>query len=226
MRRSTAGRKSRAISVLHSECTWRDYPLWDVAVVNSSSSAIACSFLAVTLPETLASACRNEDDGCQLVEAAVTRRALSTRSCTEPFASARCPCETPSSNTTTRRAAQSKADLGAISAAQSWLENASHHTQVYFESGFPHGIHQFISAAGTNWATQALAFATARAFSRSCQSRSRSRASERAQHVHERTAAAEGKIGEIVREVGEVVTCTEFHVPVEMPVDGRQRAGT
>jgi ankyrin repeat protein len=30
-------------------------------------------------------------------------------------------------------------------------------TQIYFESGFPHGLHQFISAAGTQWATQALA---------------------------------------------------------------------
>ena len=31
-------------------------------------------------------------------------------------------------------------------------------TQTYFESGFPHGEHQFISAAGTQWATQALAW--------------------------------------------------------------------
>jgi hypothetical protein len=29
-------------------------------------------------------------------------------------------------------------------------------TQPYFESGFPHGIDQFISAAATNWATLAL----------------------------------------------------------------------
>jgi hypothetical protein len=29
-------------------------------------------------------------------------------------------------------------------------------TQVYFESGFPHGVHQFISAAATNWSTLAL----------------------------------------------------------------------
>jgi ankyrin repeat protein len=29
-------------------------------------------------------------------------------------------------------------------------------TQIYFESGFPHGASQFISAAATNWATQAL----------------------------------------------------------------------
>jgi ankyrin repeat protein len=29
-------------------------------------------------------------------------------------------------------------------------------TQPYFESGFPHGVHQFISAAATNWATLAL----------------------------------------------------------------------
>ena len=31
-------------------------------------------------------------------------------------------------------------------------------TQIYFESGFPHEVHQFISAAGTQWATQALAW--------------------------------------------------------------------
>ena len=31
-------------------------------------------------------------------------------------------------------------------------------TQIHFESGFPHGVHQFISAAGTQWATQALAW--------------------------------------------------------------------
>lgn len=31
-------------------------------------------------------------------------------------------------------------------------------TQHYFESDFPHGESQFISAAGTNWATQALAW--------------------------------------------------------------------
>ncbi|HET7698662.1 MAG TPA: ankyrin repeat domain-containing protein [Vicinamibacterales bacterium] len=39
----------------------------------------------------------------------------------------------------------------------SWLvRTRSHPTQIYFESGFPHGASQFISAAGTNWATQAL----------------------------------------------------------------------
>lgn len=32
--------------------------------------------------------------------------------------------------------------------------------QPYFESGFPHGRDQFISAAATNWATMALALAT------------------------------------------------------------------
>jgi squalene cyclase len=31
--------------------------------------------------------------------------------------------------------------------------------QPHFESGFPHGKHQFISAAGTGWATMALAAA-------------------------------------------------------------------
>jgi len=39
----------------------------------------------------------------------------------------------------------------------SWLvRTRSHPTQSYFESGFPHGEDQFISAAATNWATQAL----------------------------------------------------------------------
>lgn len=39
----------------------------------------------------------------------------------------------------------------------SWLvRTRSHATQSYFESGFPHGEDQFISAAATNWATQAL----------------------------------------------------------------------
>jgi hypothetical protein len=31
--------------------------------------------------------------------------------------------------------------------------------QPYFESGFPHGRNQFVSAAGTNWATMALSLA-------------------------------------------------------------------
>ncbi len=39
----------------------------------------------------------------------------------------------------------------------SWLvRTRSHPTQSFFESGFPHGADQFISAAATNWATQAL----------------------------------------------------------------------
>ena len=39
----------------------------------------------------------------------------------------------------------------------SWLvQSRAHPTQMYFESGFPHGVNQFISAAATNWATQAL----------------------------------------------------------------------
>jgi ankyrin repeat protein len=39
----------------------------------------------------------------------------------------------------------------------SWLvRTRSNATQSYFESGFPHGEHQYISAAATNWATQAL----------------------------------------------------------------------
>jgi len=32
--------------------------------------------------------------------------------------------------------------------------------QPYFDSGFPHGFDQWISAAGTNWATMALAQAS------------------------------------------------------------------
>jgi ankyrin repeat protein len=39
----------------------------------------------------------------------------------------------------------------------SWLvRTRSNATQSYFESGFPHGEDQYISAAATNWATQAL----------------------------------------------------------------------
>jgi ankyrin repeat protein len=39
----------------------------------------------------------------------------------------------------------------------SWhVRSRSHPTQIFFESGFPHGEDQFISAAATNWATQAL----------------------------------------------------------------------
>ena len=39
----------------------------------------------------------------------------------------------------------------------SWfVATRSHQTQIFFESGFPHGASQFISAAATNWATQAL----------------------------------------------------------------------
>ena len=42
----------------------------------------------------------------------------------------------------------------------SWfVPTRAHPTQIYFESGFPHGESQFISAAGTNWATQALILA-------------------------------------------------------------------
>lgn len=39
----------------------------------------------------------------------------------------------------------------------SWfVSTRSHPTQIYFESGFPHGANQYISAAATNWATRAL----------------------------------------------------------------------
>ncbi|HET7218406.1 MAG TPA: ankyrin repeat domain-containing protein [Vicinamibacterales bacterium] len=39
----------------------------------------------------------------------------------------------------------------------SWfVHTRSQPTQIYFESGFPHRASQFISAAATNWATQAL----------------------------------------------------------------------
>jgi hypothetical protein len=43
-----------------------------------------------------------------------------------------------------------------------WVRSRSLPTQSYFESGFPHGEDQFISAAATNWAVQALTLATAR----------------------------------------------------------------
>jgi hypothetical protein len=39
----------------------------------------------------------------------------------------------------------------------SWfVRKRAHPTQVFFESGFPHGVDQYISAAATNWATIAL----------------------------------------------------------------------
>lgn len=42
----------------------------------------------------------------------------------------------------------------------SWrVRTRAHRTQFHFDSGFPHGLDQFISAAATNWATQALALA-------------------------------------------------------------------
>jgi hypothetical protein len=45
----------------------------------------------------------------------------------------------------------------------SWLvKSRAHATQAYFETGFPHGANQFISAAATNWATQALVLASRR----------------------------------------------------------------
>ncbi len=42
----------------------------------------------------------------------------------------------------------------------SWrVRSRSHPTQIYFDTGFPHGGDQFISSAATNWATQALVHA-------------------------------------------------------------------
>jgi ankyrin repeat protein len=42
----------------------------------------------------------------------------------------------------------------------SWfVRTRAHPTQMYFESGFPHGPNQYISAAATNWATLALVHA-------------------------------------------------------------------
>jgi squalene cyclase len=39
----------------------------------------------------------------------------------------------------------------------SWfVRKRAHPTQPYFESGFPHGANQYISAAATNWAALAL----------------------------------------------------------------------
>ena len=41
----------------------------------------------------------------------------------------------------------------------SWLVHTrSYPVQRYFESGFPHGPDQWISAAATSWATLALTF--------------------------------------------------------------------
>jgi hypothetical protein len=35
------------------------------------------------------------------------------------------------------------------------VRKRAHPSQRYFESGFPHGVHQYTSAAATNWATLA-----------------------------------------------------------------------
>jgi hypothetical protein len=40
-----------------------------------------------------------------------------------------------------------------------WASNRSIWLQPYFESGFPYGQDQFISTAGTAWASMALAAA-------------------------------------------------------------------
>jgi ankyrin repeat protein len=51
--------------------------------------------------------------------------------------------------------------LGTQLADGSWfVRTRSHQTQIFFESGFPHGASQFISTAATNWATQALILST------------------------------------------------------------------
>jgi len=43
----------------------------------------------------------------------------------------------------------------------SWfVQSRSFPIQKYFESGFPHGRNQFISAAATSWATIALVSAS------------------------------------------------------------------
>jgi ankyrin repeat protein len=50
--------------------------------------------------------------------------------------------------------------LDAQLADGSWLvRSRANPIQAYFESDFPHGTDQFVSAAGTNWATMALAIA-------------------------------------------------------------------
>jgi len=38
-----------------------------------------------------------------------------------------------------------------------WVKTRSIPTQIPFDSGFPHGVDQWISAAATNWSTIALA---------------------------------------------------------------------
>jgi len=42
----------------------------------------------------------------------------------------------------------------------SWyVRKRAHATQAFFDSGFPHGVDQYISAAATNWAAMSLALA-------------------------------------------------------------------
>jgi hypothetical protein len=52
----------------------------------------------------LRSARRNEDDGCQSVEAAALRRAHSSGSCARRLTPVRCPCEGTASSAVTRGA--------------------------------------------------------------------------------------------------------------------------
>jgi hypothetical protein len=63
----------------------------------------------------LHSARRNEDDGCQIVEVAVTRRALSTRSCAGRSHVGAASPRKPTSNTTTRRAESIRGCIGGVS---------------------------------------------------------------------------------------------------------------
>jgi hypothetical protein len=47
--------------------------------------------------------------------------------------------------------------------------------QPYFDAGFPYGKDQFVSAAGTNWATMALAYAATKSGTPPARGRHRSR---------------------------------------------------
>jgi hypothetical protein len=49
-----------------------------------------------------------------------------------------------------------KLESGRGSISRGFGQETSFLTQPYFDAGFPHGFDQWISAAGTNWATLAL----------------------------------------------------------------------
>src|SRR6266481_436951 len=67
-----------------------------------------------------------------------------------------CPYPTPHTTAVFRFLLNSQLEDG------SWyVQTRAAGFQPYFDNGFPHGVDQWISAAGTSWATMALTLASA-----------------------------------------------------------------